>query len=98
MSVLSLRCSAEFIGVKHCIAMCNRTAALEIAIRALGLTRKVIVPSIIFVATARGLERQQVTPVFCDKSRLLCHVSRIKYQISHLVTGFQGITECAAQP
>ena len=33
------------LGVKHCIAMCNATIALEIAIRALGMQGEVIVPS-----------------------------------------------------
>ena len=36
---------AEFVGVKHCIAMCNATVALEIASRALGLSGEVIIPS-----------------------------------------------------
>ena len=31
------------LGVRHCIAMCNGTVALEIAIRALGLKGEVIV-------------------------------------------------------
>ncbi len=57
---------AEFVGVKHCIAMCNATVALEIAIRALGLTGEVIVPSFTFVATAHALQWQQIVPVFCD--------------------------------
>src|SRR5688572_29959596 len=43
---------AAFIGAKHCIAMCNGTVALEIAIRAAGLTGEVIVPSFTFIATA----------------------------------------------
>ena len=30
---------ADDVGVKHCIAMCNGTVALEIAIRALGPAR-----------------------------------------------------------
>ncbi len=46
---------AEFSGVRHCIAMCNATIALEIAIRALGLGGEVIVPSFTFVATAHAL-------------------------------------------
>ena len=29
---------ADYLGAKHCIAMCNGTIALEIAIRALGMT------------------------------------------------------------
>jgi dTDP-4-amino-4,6-dideoxygalactose transaminase len=57
---------AEFAGVGQCVAMCNATVALEIAIRALGLTGEVIVPSFTFVATAHALQWQEITPVFCD--------------------------------
>lgn len=57
---------AEFVGVKHCIAMCNATIALEIVIRALGLKHEVIVPSFTFIATAHALQWQDVKPVFCD--------------------------------
>lgn len=57
---------AAHLGVKHCVAMCNGTIALEIAIRALGLTGEVIVPSWTFVATAHALYWQGTTPVFAD--------------------------------
>ena len=57
---------AVFLGVKHCIAMCNGTVALEIAIRGLGLGGEVIVPAFTFVATAHALQWQEITPVFCD--------------------------------
>ncbi|MEJ2697617.1 MAG: aminotransferase class I/II-fold pyridoxal phosphate-dependent enzyme [Candidatus Sulfobium sp.] len=57
---------AQFTGAKHCICMCNGTVALEIAIRAAGLTGEVIVPSFTFVATAHALQWQEITPVFCD--------------------------------
>lgn len=57
---------AKILNVKHCIAMCNGTVALEIAIRALGLTGEVIVPSFTFIATAHALQWQEITPVFCD--------------------------------
>jgi dTDP-4-amino-4,6-dideoxygalactose transaminase len=57
---------AEFLDVKHCITMCNATVGLEIAIRALGLTGEVIVPSFTFIATAHALQWQEITPVFCD--------------------------------
>jgi dTDP-4-amino-4,6-dideoxygalactose transaminase len=46
--------------------MCNATVALEIVIRALGLTGEVIVPSFTFVATAHALQWQEITPIFCD--------------------------------
>lgn len=57
---------AEFLGVKHCVAMCNGTIALEIAVRALRMQGEVIVPSFTFVATAHCLQWQEITPVFCD--------------------------------
>ena len=57
---------AEYLGVKHCIVMCNATIALEIAMRALGLSGEVIMPSFTFVATAHALQWQEITPVFCD--------------------------------
>lgn len=57
---------ADFLGVKHCVAMCNGTVALEIAIRALGLEGEVIVPSYTFIATAHALSWQAITPVFAD--------------------------------
>ena len=53
-------------NVKHCVAMCNGTIALEIAIRALGLTGEVILPSYTFIATAHALHWQEITPVFAD--------------------------------
>ena len=56
----------EITGAKHCIAMCNGTIALELAIRALELSGEVIVPSFTFIATAHALQWQQITPVFCD--------------------------------
>jgi len=57
---------ADLLGVKHCIAMCNATVALEITIRAAGLSGEVIIPSFTFIATAHALQWQKITPVFCD--------------------------------
>jgi dTDP-4-amino-4,6-dideoxygalactose transaminase len=57
---------ASFLGVKHCICVCNGTVALEIAIRALELQGEVIIPSFTFIATAHALQWQEITPVFCD--------------------------------
>jgi dTDP-4-amino-4,6-dideoxygalactose transaminase len=57
---------ARHIGVKHCIATCNGTTALMLAIRGLDLSGEVIVPSFTFIATAHSLLWQQTKPVFCD--------------------------------
>src|SRR6266508_932473 len=57
---------AAFLGVRHCVAMCNGTIALEIATRALELKGEVIVPSYTFIATAHALQWQEITPIFAD--------------------------------
>jgi dTDP-4-amino-4,6-dideoxygalactose transaminase len=57
---------ASYLGVKHCIAMCNGTIALEIASRALGFSGEVIMPGFTFIATAHALQWQAITPIFCD--------------------------------
>ena len=60
---------AQYLGVRHCIPICNGTVALELAIRALGLEGEVILPSLTFIATAHALQWQQIRPVFCDIDR-----------------------------
>jgi dTDP-4-amino-4,6-dideoxygalactose transaminase len=57
---------AQRLGVRHCICICNGTIALELAVRALGLTGEVLLPSFTFVATAHALRWMGLTPVFCD--------------------------------
>ena len=84
---------AEMLGVKHCIAMCNATVALEIAIRALGMTDEVIVPSFTFIATAHALQWQQIAPVFCDVDPLTHNIDprRIEELITPRTTGIIGV-------
>jgi dTDP-4-amino-4,6-dideoxygalactose transaminase len=84
---------AELVGVKHCIAMCNATVALEITIRALELTGEVIVPSLTFIATAHALQWQQITPVFCDvDEETLCIDPRaVEALITPRTTGIMGV-------
>ena len=57
---------AEHLGVRECIALANGTIALEIAIRALGITGEVIVPAFTFSATVHAPEWLGITPVFAD--------------------------------
>jgi len=56
----------EFLGVRHCIPVCNGTVGLQIACHALELTGDVIVPAFTFVATAHALEWERLKPVFVD--------------------------------
>lgn len=82
-----------FLGVRHCIAMCNGTIALEIAIRAAGLRGEVIVPSFTFVATAHALQWQEITPVFCDidPRTHLIDPAQVQRLITPRTTGIVGV-------
>ncbi|GAB1723118.1 MAG: aminotransferase class I/II-fold pyridoxal phosphate-dependent enzyme [Nitrospira sp. CR1.1] len=84
---------SEMLGVKHCIAMCNGTVALEIAIRALGLTGEVIVPSMTFIATVHALQWQEVTPIFCDIAPGEFHLDpeKVEAMITPRTTGIIGV-------
>jgi dTDP-4-amino-4,6-dideoxygalactose transaminase len=84
---------ADMLGVKHCIAMCNATVALEIAIRALGMKQEVIVPSFTFIATAHALQWQQISPVFCDIDPQTHNIdpARIEELITPRTTGIIGV-------
>jgi dTDP-4-amino-4,6-dideoxygalactose transaminase len=84
---------SSLLGVKHCIAMCNGTVAMEIAIRAAGLRGEVIVPSFTFVATAHALQWQEITPVFCDIEAETHSIdpSRVEQMITPRTTGIIGV-------
>jgi dTDP-4-amino-4,6-dideoxygalactose transaminase len=84
---------SELIGVKHCIAMCNGTVALEIAIRALGLNGEVILPAFTFVATAHALKWQEITPVFCDIDPVTHNIDPLKVEgmITPRTSGIIGV-------
>jgi len=84
---------AEAVDVPHCIAMCNGTVALEIAIRAAGLHGEVIVPPFTFVATAHALQWQQITPVFCDIDPSTHNIDpgRVEELITERTTGILAV-------
>ena len=84
---------AALIEVKHCIAMCNATVALEIATRALDLKGEVIVPSFTFIATAHCLQWQEITPVFCDVDPNTHNMdpAKVEQLITPRTTGILGV-------
>jgi perosamine synthetase len=66
---------AEYIGVKHAIAMNSCTSALFLAILANNITREVLVPSFTFVASANAIKTAGATPVFVEINYHDCHVN-----------------------
>lgn len=59
---------ADYVGVKHAIAVANGTAALHVAFLAhgIGAGDEVIVPALSFAATANTVLLAGATPVFVD--------------------------------
>lgn len=58
-----------YLGVRHCVAVCNATIGLQLVYRALGIRRtggNAVMPSFTFVATAHALAWEGGTPRFCD--------------------------------
>ncbi|HEX5314673.1 MAG TPA: DegT/DnrJ/EryC1/StrS family aminotransferase [Gammaproteobacteria bacterium] len=84
---------SEQLNVRNCVAMCNGTIALEIAIRALGLSGEVIVPSWTFIATAHALYWQGITPVFADVDPVTHNLDpeAVRRAITPLTTGIIGV-------
>lgn len=84
---------SEYLGVKHCIAVCNATIGLELATRAVGVRGEVIVPSFTFIATAHALQWQEITPVFCDIDLATHNIDpqRIEDMITPRTTGIVGV-------
>ncbi|MEI6521582.1 MAG: aminotransferase class I/II-fold pyridoxal phosphate-dependent enzyme [bacterium] len=84
---------ADYLQVKHCIVTCNATIALEIVIRAAGLTGEVLVPSFTFIATAHSLKWQEINPVFCDidPNTHCLDTNKIESLITPKTTGILGV-------
>jgi dTDP-4-amino-4,6-dideoxygalactose transaminase len=62
------RAFADFCGAGHALAVANGTAALHLALLALGIGPgdEVVLPSLNFVAAANAIAHTGATPVFCD--------------------------------
>ncbi|MFA5160823.1 MAG: DegT/DnrJ/EryC1/StrS family aminotransferase [Elusimicrobiales bacterium] len=90
---------AAELGVKHCVAVCNATVALEIAMRAAGLKGEALVPAFTFIATAHALQWQEITPVFCDIDPATHNIdpARLEKMITPRTTGIVGV-HCWGRP
>ena len=58
--------AAEYLGVRHCVAVSSCTAGLMLVLRASGLSGDVVLPSFTFSATAHAVAWNSLRPVFTD--------------------------------
>jgi dTDP-4-amino-4,6-dideoxygalactose transaminase len=83
----------DYLNVKHCVAMCNGTVALEILIRALELRGEVIVPSYTFIASAHAFHWLGLTPVFAEVDPLTHNITAktARAKITSRTTAILGV-------
>lgn len=60
------RRTAEYLGVRHCVAVSSCTAGLMLVLKVAELTGDVVLPSFTFAATAHAVVWNGLRPVFCD--------------------------------
>jgi dTDP-4-amino-4,6-dideoxygalactose transaminase len=60
------RRTAEYLGVRHCVAVSSCTSGLMLVLRAADLAGDVVVPSFTFAATAHAVSWNGLRPVFAD--------------------------------
>jgi dTDP-4-amino-4,6-dideoxygalactose transaminase len=84
---------AAVCGAANAVALCNATVALEVAVRAAGLSGEVIVPAYTFVATAHALQWLGIRPVFCDidPETHNIHPEAVRACITPRTTGIIGV-------
>ena len=78
---------SDFLNVKHSLAINNGTAALDLALKAVGVKAgdEVIVPAMTYIATASAVLYQRAVPVFVDIERETFNLNpeKIEKAISH---------------
>jgi len=57
---------SEYLGVDHLLLVSNGTLALQVAYRALGITKEAVTTPFSFAATASSLAWEGIQPVFAD--------------------------------
>lgn len=58
--------AADYLGVRHCVAVASCTAGLMLVLRAAEISGDVVLPSFTFAATAHAVSWNGLRPVFAD--------------------------------
>ncbi|MBI5409338.1 MAG: DegT/DnrJ/EryC1/StrS family aminotransferase [Nitrospirae bacterium] len=84
---------ARYLGVRNAVAVSSATSGLMLAVKGLGLSGEVIVPSFTFTATVHSLVWNNVKPVFVDCEEGTCNidVSKIEEKITRDTTAVMPV-------
>ncbi len=84
---------ADYIGVKHAVALNSCTSALQLAIQASGLRGEIIVPSFTFVASANSIVTAGCRPVFAEIDYDTCNIDpgKIEEKITEETVGIMPV-------
>lgn len=83
----------EYLKVDNLVMFSNGTLALELGLRALEISGEVITTPFTFPATVQALDRNGITPVFCDieKDTLNIDANKIEDLITDKTTAILGV-------
>lgn len=83
----------DYLDVKHAICVTNATIGLMMAVEALELSGKVVMPSFTFIASAQSLLWTGIEPVFCDVDPMTHQIAidKLDELIDENVSGIMGV-------
>lgn len=83
----------EYLKVDNLVMFSNGTLALELGLRALEISGEVITTPFTFPATVQALDRNGITPVFCDieEDTLNIDANKIEELITDKTTAILGV-------
>ena len=80
----------KYLQAPYCLAVTNGTSALQLSIKALGLSGEVITTPFTFPATVHVLSWNNITPVFCDVNQESYNIDPEKIEL-HITPATTGI-------
>lgn len=83
----------KYLGVRHCIAVCNATIGLQVVSHALQIRNDALTPSFTFVATPHSLKWEGINPVFVDVDPIthLVDLDSVRSRITEKTTAIVGV-------
>jgi dTDP-4-amino-4,6-dideoxygalactose transaminase len=91
---------AQYLGVKHAVAVSSATSGLILAVKGLGLKGEVLVPSFTFTATVHSLIWNNIKPVFvdCEEGTYNIDVTKLEDKITSKTSAIMAVYTFGSPP